>query len=458
LKPNRIDAYNLFHEGALALAEVEANGMRVDVAQLERTTREVSDQLAALEAEQRQDSIWRTWQRRFGSEASMGSRTQLAKVLFEELGYESKRKTKTGRAKVDKESLEGLDVPFVKRHVQVERLKKLRGTYLNGISREVVDGFVHASINEHLVQTYRSSCDSPNLQNQIVRDAETAALLRRCFISRDGCVLTECDYGAQEWRIAACFWRDENMVAYASDSDKDVHRDMAAECYMLPVNQVPKQVRFYAKNQFVFPQLYGSDYIACSRNLWNVIGSAGLETTDGVHLGEHLSENGIKILGKLDRRTPPGKGTFERHVLKVENRFKARFPQWAERKEQWWEKYKKQGWFNLLTGFRCTGVYTYNELMNYPIQGPAFHCLLWSLIRLQREMKKRRMRSVIVMQIHDSILADVYKEELDDYFELASRIMSEDIRQEWPWIIVPLLVECEVATPTWYDKVPYKVK
>ena len=62
------------------------------------------------------------------------------------------------------------------------------------------------------------------------------------------------------------------------------------------------------------------------------------------------------------------------------------------------------------------------------------------------------MRSKIVGQIHDSIVGDIHENELEDYFALSKRIMSEDIREAWPWIITPSLVECEVATPTWFHK------
>ena len=112
-----------------------------------------------------------------------------------------------------------------------------------------------------------------------------------------------------------------------------------------------------------------------------------------------------------------------------------------------------------LTGFTIAGELTKNEVINYPVQGSAFHCLLWALTRLQTWLEsQRKMQSKIVLQIHDSIIADVPLEELDDYIEMAVRLMTTDLKKEWKWLIVPLEVEPEV-TPVngnWFQKTKYE--
>ncbi len=452
MKPTTKDALQLFHEGSLALARVEQNGMRIDVPKLDRTIEKTAARIKHLTERLKQDEAWKGWKRWYGDKASLGSRVQLGVVIHDELGYKVGKTTKTGRAQVDEASLGEIDLPFVRQYLKVEKLKKLLSTYLKGVRREVVDGYLHPVFNLHLVQTYRSSSDSPNFQNIPVRDKLVSRLIRSCFIPREGHVLVEVDYSQLEWNIAACFWRDKEMVRFASDQTTDIHRDMASECYMVPTDQVTKDVRFYAKNQFVFPELYGSYYIKCARNLWDVIETAGLKTKEGVPLKEHLAGQGIDGLGRCDPRLAPDPGTFEEHIHGVEADFDERFAEFTERKKQWWKRYEKRGWFPLMTGFRCRGVYTRNELMNYPIQGPAFHCLLWSLVRLVKWMGRKKMRSRIVGQIHDSIVADVHRDELDDYLAEAKRTMTEDIRKAWPWIIVPLEVEAEVAETNWHDK------
>lgn len=445
MKAETRDAYELFHMGARALAECEAVGMRIDVPRLKATIGEVAGKIREMDADLRRDEFWNAWRRRYGSSANMGSRMQLATVLYAFLGHGPKERSDvSGRAKMDEDTLTGLsaEVPFLATYLRLEKYKKLRSTYLEGILRETdSDGFLHPSFNLHLVKSHRSSSDTPNFQNIPTRDKELGGYVRRCFIPRPGHVLVMRDYGAQEFKVAACFWRDDAMVRYASDPSLDIHRDMAAECYRLPADAVPSMCRFFAKNQFVFPQLYGSWWKACARNLWSAIDKAGLKTVDGIGLKEHLADCGIS-----------GFAEYERHVEEVEDRFHGRFPTWAERKERWWARYEKKGWFRLLTGFVCSGVYTRNQAYNIPIQGPAFHCLLWSLIRVVGWVKKSRMRSVVPGQIHDELFGDVHRDELDDYVAKTTEVMEEKVREAWPWIVVPLSAELAVAEETWFDK------
>jgi len=453
MKATTGQAYQLFHQGTQALAEVERAGMRIDVARLDSTVKEVGNQIEELISGMTQSGVWKLWKKRWGVKANLGSRYQLGPVLFEDMDYTSTSKTKTGRTQVNEESLEQVDNPFVKDYLRLEKLKKLQSTYLKGIRRETVNGFLHPSFNLHLVKSFRSSADSPNFQNIPIRDPEVGKLIRSCFIPREDHVLVEVDYSALEFRVAAMHWRDEAMIAYASDSTLDVHRDMAAECYCLPVDRVPKKCRFFAKNQFVFPQLYGSFYANCARSLWGMISSAELTTDDGVGLFEHLADRGIDRLGSCDGSRRPEKGTFEKHIMEVETRFRDKFPQWAKRKEQWWKKYRKCGWFDMMTGFRCQGVYSRNQLYNIPIQGPAFHLLLWSLIQVVRTLKRDKMRSRVVGQIHDSIVADVHRDELNEYLSLVKRVMTVDVREHWPWVVVPLEIEVEKSETNWFEKV-----
>lgn len=426
--------------------------MRIDVKRLDRTIDKCEEKIQQLKRQLEEDEVGRAWRKEYGGKTNMGSRSQLAHVLFDLMGCKADKRTKSGRHQVNEEVLESLDLTFVRRYLKLESLKKLKGTYLQGVKRELVGEWLRPSFNLHLVRTHRGSSDSPNFQNIPIRDPSIGKAIRSCFIPRDGHVLVEIDYGALEFRICSCFWKDKSMVAYASDPKLDIHRDMAMECYKLTQDQVTKQARFYAKNQFVFPQLYGSYYINCARNLWSAIEKAGLTTADGVGLYEHLKSQGINSLGACDPKSKAKKGTFEHHVQQVEQHLAKRFPQWAVDRDVWWKKYQSRGWFRLMTGFVMAGVFKKNDLMNWPIQGPAFHCLLWSLIRLVKWLKRNKMRTVIIGQIHDSILADVHRDELEDYLQEARRVMTVDVREAWSWIITPLEVECEVAETNWFEK------
>lgn len=443
MKATSSDAYKLLHEGALALARVEQAGMRIDVDKMESLIASSGDKIKELTVELKESPEWDVWRKRFGAKASLGSRMQLGVVLFEELDCKVGTKTPSGRAQVNKEQLEKLDDPFVRKYLKIEKLKKLRGTYLTGIFREVEGEFLHPSFNLHMVRTHRSSSDSPNFQNIPIRDQKMGKPIRSCFIPRDDHVLVETDYSALEFRICACFWNDKQMVAYASDPTLDVHRDMAAECYGVSIEEVSKQARFFAKNCFVFPTLYGSWHKNTATHLWASMVTHDLTNNSGRSLKDCLKDRGIT------------KGNYEEHIQNVERKFQDRFPEWTKRKDLWWEKYLRCGRFRMMTGFEVSGVYSRNDLMNYPIQGPAFHVLLWSLIQLVKWTSKRKTR--IVGQIHDSIVADVHKYELEEYLEASKQIMTVGVREHWKWIVTPLEIEAEVAEDNWFNKKAVKV-
>lgn len=440
--PAKPEAFELMMQGSQALTDVEENGMRIDVPYLDRMIKGTSHKIKELEHQLKEDEVYREWRKIYGSKSDLGKREQLANVVFNVLGAESTQTTKGGKPKTSEEALESIDVPFVKRWINLEKLKKIRSTSLLGIRREVCDGFLRPVFNLHFAVTYRSSVRDPNSQNIPIRDQRLAKIVRRAFIPRsEDYALLEVDYGALEFRGAACFWRDEEMVAYASDDSLDIHRDMAAECYKLKVNDVSKKARTHAKNSFVFPILYGSWYRNCATNLWAQIGRQNIETQDGVDLYTHLARKGIESYEQ-----------FELHIKKVEEHFNKRFSHWSNEKEVWWSKYLKRGWFPMMTGFVCTGIYQRNDLMNYPIQGPSFHCLLWSLIQLNDWLKRNGMKSCIIGQIHDSIIMDVHRSEFDDVLAMCNYIMTKRIREEWNWIIVPLEIEAEAADTNWFEK------
>lgn len=451
------DSYRLVHDGAKALAEVEAHGVRIDLDHLQRQKDDLTAKIDALEAVLKKDKIWTNiWEEKFGAKANIGSRDQLGNIVFGELGYTTSGKTTTGRDRADKDALANIDLPFVQKFLRVELLKKALGTYLKGIEREVVDGYLHTSFNLHTTITFRSSSSNPNLQNVPIRNPEIAEIIRKCFLPRPGHQLLEVDYSGVEVRVAACYHRDPAMIAYIKDPTKDMHRDMAMECYLLDgPDAVTKMVRYVAKNMFVFPQFYGSFYIDCAKHMWVAMSSLKLETAAGVPMKKHLKSRGISRLGECDPSARPQPGTFEAHIKKVEEYFWGRrFPVYARWKKDWYNKYLEQGYVDTLTGFRIQGVYSRNQIINSPVQGSAFHCLLWSLIQLNKELKRRKMKSRIVLQIHDSMLLDVYPPELPVLLPLIREISTKRLRREWKWLIVPLDIEAELCPVdgSWFEK------
>ena len=471
MKPTSPAAFRLLREGTLALADVEAAGIRVDTEYLDRMIAKAKAKAERMAEELKADEVWRVWKKTCGGNASLGSRAQLARVLFDAMGLPVTMRTgKTQRPSTDDAHLATVDLPFVRRYQEYESLKKTVATNLKGIRREVVDGRAHCDYSLNKVRTYRSGCSSFNFQNLPVRDPLMGKLVRRAFVPSPGNVLVEVDESQAEVRAGCCYHFDPRMIAYIEDPAKDMHRDMASQCFLIPEAELKdaakhyKPVRGLAKGNFVFAEFYG-DYWAdkrdgkpgVARKMWETVVRERLKTADGTPLPAHMARNGIKGLGDCSPRGNAGRGTFAGHIKAVEKDFWGRrFRRYAEWKEEWWQEYLARGWFRMHTGFVCQGIHSKNETSNYPIQGAAFHCLLWSIIRLNNWLRKNRMRTLIVGQIHDSILLDAPEAEVADVVASARRIMTRDIRKEWPWIIVPLEVETEIARTNWFEKEKYE--
>lgn len=441
------DAFQLMMEGSQALTDVEESGIRVDTDYLNEAIEWSGGRIAELSDELRNDEVFGHWQRVFGAEADFGKREQLATVLFEHMGFECRLrndkksdKYPEGSPRTDAEAFEHIDLPFLGKWDNLEKLKRLRSSDLIGTRRELDEfGFLHPHFHLHFLITYRSCSRDPNFQNYPSRDPRQAKIVRRMFVPRENHVIIEADYGALEFRGAACFWKDPAMIAYASDPTLDIHRDIAMECYKLTKDQVAKSLRGNAKTYFVFPTLYGSYYKNTGKNLWHQ--GRGLTLPDGTDLKDHLASKGLDT---LDR--------FVAHIQQVEQNFHERFPHWSQARDRWWQEYLKNGGFPLMSGFVCRGIYKYSDTMNYPIQGPSFHALLWSLIRQNLWQRTNRMRSRVIGQIHDSILIDAHRDELQDVLNNLNRVMTLDVRDHYKWIVTPLEVEVEVGETSWWDK------
>ena len=452
MKPAKPEAFKLLHDGALAFSKMEQAGIRIDMDRLDANERKIEKRIVYIENKLKNSKIFKEWKKTYKDKANLDSGKQLSKIVFEKLGYEGEQ-TDKGNYKTDESALEKIDHPFVSFFLERKKLAKLLSTNFKNIRAETVDGFLHPVFNLHIARTYRSSSDSINFQNIPVRNLMLSRLVRTCFIPRKGRRLVEIDIGGAEVTVATCYHKDPVMMKYETDPDTDMHRDMAAQCFMMDTGQVSKDARYCGKNLFVFPQFYGDYYLSCAHGLWEGAQRKHV-TVDEVPIVEHLRRKGIKELGSLNPKDKPTKGTFVKHIQEVENDFWGRrFKVYDKWKKRWYKEYLKNGGFITKTGFKIEGPFSRNDVINYPVQGSAFHCLLWVLINLQKELKRRKMKSIIVGQIHDSIVADVPEEEMEDYLALAKEMFVR-IREEWKWIILPLKIEAEACGvgETWFDK------
>lgn len=458
MKATTKEAYRLIHDGTLALSNVESNGMRIDTGYLRNQIDAVSSKIERLEGKMRNDKVWKRISRRFGGKASMSSRPQLGKVLFGDMGYKATSVTAKMNIKVDEEALESVDEPYVRRFIKCERLKKIRATNLKGILRETCHGILRPHFNLNIARSFRSSASDPNSQNWPIRNPELAGFVRPAFIPRKNHVFVEIDLKGAEVCVSACYNHDPVLIAYILNPKKDMHRDMAAQIFGLKKEQVSKAIRQSIKGNFVFAQFYGAWYKTCAQKIWQEISKYSLKTEDGIGLFDQLAEMGITEMGECKSSSDPDEGTFEAWMQKIEKDFWGRrFKVYNQWKEKFYERYEQRGYFDMKTGFRCAGLFGRKEVINYPVQGSAFHCLLQVLIWGNQWLAKHKLRSMIVGQIHDSILLDVHKSELADVVHKFLNLLTVRLPKQWEWIIVPLTAEVEGSDENWHQKKPLEL-
>lgn len=460
MRPTRLEANTLFRDSILSFSRMESVGIRVDEKLLDHNIRKVEKKLKKIEHKLKKSEIGKAWRKRYGSRTNFGARQQLATVLFDVLKWEHPgKKTEKGNRKTDVDVLEGFNDPFVQDFIYSERLKKLKSTYLDGTKRECIDGLIHCFFNLHTAWTFRSSSDHLNFQNFPIRQEEFAKLIRECFIPlHDGWWIIETDFKAIEVSVSACYHKDKRFIHDITTPGADMHLDTAVQIYLLNKHKATKEnvkgPRDHVKNKFVFPQFYGDWWMSCALALWTAIERYKLKTEDGTPLYDHLKSKGIIRLGDQNPEGgEPDRNTFEYIVKEVEKDFwQKRFKTYSQWKKDFWQKYLERGYFDLKTGFRCEGIFDRKQVCNTPIQGAAFHCLLWVLNRLDRWIRKHKLRSRIGGQIHDSIYSHVHPKEKDDYVAKVQELISVDLPKAWPWLIVPMAGEVEGSQENWYLK------
>lgn len=443
ISPKLKEANQLLLDGILALSQIQSNGIRIDQKYLLNEMQSIKTKREELLDGISGNPDLKWWKKTYGDRFNLGSDEQLSDVLFNHMGLEPTKKTSSGKPSVDASSLEEMveetDSELLKTLMQLRKLEKAEGTYISGILRETSDdGYLHPFFHLHTAVTYRSSSSGINFQNIPTRDKDIKRMIRGAFLPRPGHQILEIDFKGAEVSVACCYHKDPAMRDYLLDPTKDMHRDMAKQLYILNDTEWNKGVRQAAKNQFVFPEFYGSYFKQVAPALWKyvILNKCRIgKDADGVDVITHLKKKGIKDMQ-----------AFTDHVEKIEDHFwNVRFPVYSEWKEQWMDAYLEKGYFDTYTGFRISGVLSRNDVINYPVQGSAFHCLLWCLIQMQKYMVKNRMASKIIGQIHDSMVIDIHPREKDDILRHAQLLVQKKLPEHWDWIYIPLTIEAEMT-------------
>lgn len=448
------EAYQLFHEGIQAFAEMEQQGMRVDVEYIERKNKQIDRKIAKLETVIYESDFFKAWERFAKKKVNIYSPVQMENYLYKHLNLKVTKQTKSGKGSTDEETLGKLNIPELDTLAEIKKLKKIQSTYLSGFLREQVDGFIHPFYNLHLVVSYRSSADSPNLQNIPIRDKESMKICRQALYPRIGHQLMEFDFKQLEVCVSACYNKDPTLIKYI-ETGHDFHKDLAIQIFKLKEYDptIHKELRQAAKNGFVFAEFYGDYYKNCVKNIatnWCKLSEGTWRKGQGILVGtEHVSDlfirSGITSYTKL-----------EKHLEEIENDLWGnRFPVYDKWRNDHWKEYQKKGYLVSKTGFLYKGLMGRNDVYNWETQGSASHVLLWSLIQATKMFKELKMKTRIVGQIHDSIVLDVYPPERDDVVVLMKRIMEKEVRKHWSWIITPLKVDVGICPVdgSWAEKV-----
>jgi len=431
MEDERPKANKFFTEGLIAFANTQHRGICADKNYYLEQKKILGKEIQKAETRILSGKEAKLFKKQTGKPLTIAkdiSAADLRILLFDIMkltpsGYTTKAKI----ASVDQDALNKINTPFTKRIKERRKLTKTV-SYVDQYVREIVNGRMHPFFDLHLARSSRSSSSMPNFQNVPVRDAYSKKVCRSGIKPSLGNKLGFFDYGGVEVCIAACFTKDPTLIAYIKDPSTDMHRDQAEAIFLLDHKQVTKDIRFYAKNCFVFPEFYGSWYKACADNLSE--NCFELNTKDGIPVIEHLVDKGIKTYKD-----------FEKHVKTVEKRFWNKFHVYREWKDKVIADYLKKGYVEMFFGHRRGGYLSNNMILNTPIQGTAFHCLLWSYIQLDKHFAKTKTK--LVGQIHDELIPDIYPPEEKEIVATIKDVMCNKIREEHDWLIVPMTVDEE---------------
>ena len=412
-------------ESVQYLTKTTQNGCLLDVEQFELVTKELEEKIIEAERLVMESEEVALWDRE--KTFNFNSGAQLGHLLYDIMKIKPTKFTEMGAPATDVEALEKIDLPLIKRILTYRKLNKLLGTYINQYSVETVDGVIHPWFYLNKVDTMRSSAGAVNVQNLPKRDDNAKRMITSLIKPRPGHKIISYDFKSLEVMINACHSGDKNLVIYTSDPTKDMHRDSAADIFMLDPDKVPKGVRSGIKSAFVFAEFYGSYYKQTAPDCWDLAKEFGLL--------EHLAANGITTYEQFEKRVEHAEDVLWGKRFKVHN-------EWRQGE---WKLYQSQGFLETKTGFRLRGPMSRNNSFNGSVQGDAYHVMQWAFNQVYRELEARGMDSRPWAEIHDAADFDVNpdEEELLDY--LVWYYFTQAVCEHWPWIVVNLQVEKEAG-------------
>jgi DNA polymerase-1 len=392
---------------AKILSKMEETGIYTEASELKEMEIEIQNKLDKLIA-----NIYDS----AGEEFNINSPKQLGVVLFETLKLPVIKKTKTGYSTaVDVlEQLQG-EHPIIDYILEYRQLSKLQSTYVEGLQKVISDdNRIHSRFNQTLAQTGRLSSIDPNLQNIPVR-LEEGRKIRKAFKSSDkDTVIFSADYSQIELRVLAHITQDESMIQ-AFKNNEDIHTATAIKVFGVSADEVDSLMRRQAK-AVNFGIVYGISDYGLSQNL-------GITRKQAKQFIDDYLDSfpGVKQYMTDIVKDAKAQGFVE--TLMHRRRY---IPDITSRN------------FNLRSFAERTA-------MNTPIQGSAADIIKLAMVNFDKAVKNESFNVKLLLQVHDELIFEVPKDEVDDFSEFIENIMDNALPLD-----VPLLVECNYGD-TWYD-------
>jgi uracil-DNA glycosylase family 4 len=437
IKDNELKAYRFAHEGALVLCEMSYNGIRIKKEYYIKQRKALEQERDALVEEINNSSEVAAYSRKYGK-FDYNSPIHVQNILFDVLGLEPIKKTKTGNS-VDEEVLNKINIPLTENIIKIRKLEKMMSTYVDAFINKSSNGFLHPSFSLSLARTYRSSSSNPNFQAIPKRDPKAKAVTRSGMVPRDGCVLGEMDFSGAEITTSIFYHKDPNFIAYQIDPEKgDMHRDAGAHILKIKSDELHKRLRQATKGGFTFAEFYGSYYVSCAKKMWDEFPHTVEDD------GTPVKVKGIGI-DEYMRKTFGSYSKFEDHIKEFERIFwNEWFPVYTKWKDSVVDFHIKHGFIETYLGFKFKGYMDRNKCTNYPIQSTSFHLLLYTAVQVYKEIKRRGLSTLLIGQIHDSIIMDIPVHEIDEIAEIVNEIVS-NLHNTFKWMTIPMGLDFEIS-------------
>ena len=404
----------LFYEMEMPLVEVlkdmEEEGIAIDVKALVAYSKQMEITLTELEKNIKELA---------GMDFNVDSPKQLGDVLFDVLKISAKaKKTKTGQYATSEDILQKheKDHPIIPMILEYRQLRKLKSTYVDPLPTltDKIDGRIHTNYMQTVTATGRLSSNNPNLQNIPVR-TDKGKEIRKAFVPRNSdFILMAADYSQIELRIIAALSGDKNMIE-AFKSGQDIHKATAAKVFHVPLDEVTREQRSAAK-AVNFGIIYGQSAFGLAQNL-------NISRTEAKTIIDSYFEQYSTIKSYMDGTVAQAREKGYVETIMQRRRY---LP-------------------DINSGNAVVRGFAERNAVNAPIQGSAADIIKMAMVEVYRAMKKQPLKSKMILQVHDELVFDIHRSEMEWMKKLVEDAMEQAVK-----MVVPMEVELQFGE-NWLD-------